>query len=187
MSDGTRTDSADRHVALRSKEVDWMDPVKEAIFARLAILARHEAQGRRDTLVSDVLQHWQFRMPLMLRRLGPPYSASPSQLADMFGLTRGALSARLGPLEDAGLITRSHDAADRRRVEVRLTEAGYDALERHAVSEDEGEKALLAALTAARRRTLSDLLRKLVVAAENAAPATGPWPHSPRRSSSDMT
>lgn len=107
-----------------------MDPVKEAIFARLAILARHEAQGRRDTLVSDGLQHWQFKMPQMLRRLGPPYAASPWQLADTFAPTRGALSARLGPLEDPGLITRTHDAADRRRVEVRLTEAGYDAFER---------------------------------------------------------
>jgi hypothetical protein len=38
---------------------------------------------------------------LTLRRLGPPYEASPSRLADLLGLTRGALSARLGPVEDA--------------------------------------------------------------------------------------
>lgn len=82
-----------------------MDPVEEAIFARLAIPARHAAQAGRDTVDSDGLQHWQFKGLLMLRRLGPPYEKSPSQLADMAGLTRGALSARLGPLEDAGLIT----------------------------------------------------------------------------------
>jgi DNA-binding MarR family transcriptional regulator len=168
------TDSADRHVALWSKELDWMDPVTEAIFARLAILARHAAQARRDALDSDGLQHWQFNVLLMLRRFGPPYEVSPSQLADMLGLTRGSLSARLGPLEDAGLIIRTNERADRRRVGVKLTDAGFDVFERHAVSEDEGENALLAVLSPAERRMLADLLRTLVVSAESAACATDP-------------
>lgn len=167
-------DSVDGHVALWSRELAWMDPVKEAIFARLAILARHAAQARRETLDSDGLRHWQFKVLLMLRRSGPPYAASPSHLADLLGLTRGALSARLAPLEDAGLITRTHETADRRRVEVRLTEAGFAAFEQHAVSEEAGENALLAVLTAAEKRTLADLLRKLVVAAESGAPTTAP-------------
>ncbi|MFF3576534.1 MarR family winged helix-turn-helix transcriptional regulator [Streptomyces mirabilis] len=177
-------DSVDRHVAVWAKELDWMDPVKEEIFVRLAILARHAAQARRDVLDSDGLQHWQFKVLLMLRRLGPPYAASPSQLADMLGLTRGALSARLGPLEEDGLIARSHHMADRRRVEVRITDAGYAAFEQHAVSEDRGENALLAVLTPAEKRTLADLLRKLVVAAETAASASDPSRPSPRRSRS---
>jgi DNA-binding MarR family transcriptional regulator len=167
-------DSVDRHVAVWAKELDWMDPVKEEIFVRLAILARRAAQARRDMLDSDGLQHWQFKVLLMLRRLGPPYAASPSQLADMLGLTRGALSARLGPLEGAGLIARTHHTADRRRVEVRLTDAGYAAFEQQAVSEDRGENALLSVLTPAEKRTLADLLRKLVVAADAAAGASGP-------------
>ncbi|WP_329372099.1 MarR family winged helix-turn-helix transcriptional regulator [Streptomyces sp. NBC_01483] len=177
-------DSVDRHVAVWAKELDWMDPVKEEIFVRLAILARRAAQARRDMLDSDGLQHWQFKVLLMLRRLGPPYAASPSQLADMLGLTRGALSARLGPLEGAGLIARTHHTADRRRVEVRLTDAGYAAFEQHAVSEDRGENALLSVLTPAEKRTLADLLRKLVVAADAAAGASGPSRPSPRRSRS---
>ncbi|GHD59154.1 transcriptional regulator [Streptomyces mirabilis] len=177
-------DSVDRHVAVWAKELDWMDPVKEEIFVRLAILARHAAQARRDVLDSDGLRHWQFKVLLMLRRLGPPYAASPSQLADMLGLTRGALSARLGPLEEEGLIARTHHTADRRRVEVRITDAGYAAFEQHAVSEDRGENALLAVLTPAEKRTLADLLRKLVVAAEAAASASDPSRPSPRRSRS---
>jgi DNA-binding MarR family transcriptional regulator len=159
-------DSVDQHVALWSKELDWLDPVKEAIFVRLAILARHAAQARRDTLTSDGLKHWQFKVLLTLRRLGPPYAASPSQLADMLGLTRGALSARLGPLEEAGLITRTNDATDRRRVHVRLTRAGHDAFEQHASSEERGEGALLSVLSADEKQTLADLLRKLVIAVE---------------------
>ncbi|MEU3342057.1 MarR family transcriptional regulator [Streptomyces sp. NPDC006668] len=172
-------DSADRHVEEWVKELDWMDPVKEAIFVRLAILSRHASKARREMLDSDGLRHWQYKVLLTLRRLGPPYTASPSQLADRLGLTRGALSARLGPLEEAGLICRTHEEGDRRRVRVRLTEAGDAAFEQHAASEEAGEVALLSVLTAEEQRTLADLLRRLVVAAES-----GPEPPEPKRSRS---
>lgn len=167
-------DSVDRHVELWLKELTWLDPVKEAIFVRLAILARHTAQTRRDTLEAGGLRKWQFKVLLTLRRLGPPYSASPSTLAGMLGLTRGALSARLAPLEEAGLIIRVNDAADRRRVHVRLTPTGHRAFERHTGTEEAGESALLSVLTADERRTLADLLRKLVVAVESGAAGADP-------------
>jgi DNA-binding MarR family transcriptional regulator len=162
-------DSVDELVELWSKELPWMDPVKESIIARLSILGRHLTAARRDTLDSSGLKHWQFKVLLMLRRLGPPYAASPSQLADMLGLTRGALSARLAPLEQAGLITRADDTEDRRRVHVRITPAGGDAFERHANSEEEGEAALLSALTTREKQTLANLLRKLVAGIESSA------------------
>ena len=77
------------------------------------------------------------------------------------------MSARLGPLEADGLITRTHDAVDHRRVHVRLTAAGYDAFEQHASSEESVESALLSALTAEEKQTLADLLRKLVITIES--------------------
>jgi DNA-binding MarR family transcriptional regulator len=159
-------DSVDRHVELWSKELGWLDPISEAIFARLAILARHAAQARRDTLDADGLRYWQFKVLLQLRRTGPPYEASPSHLADCLGLTRGALSARLGPIEEAGFITRTHETADRRRVRVRLTDAGSAAFEQQASREERGEAALLTPLSAAERQTLADLLRKVVAKIE---------------------
>jgi DNA-binding MarR family transcriptional regulator len=161
-------DSVDAHVALWSRELVRFDPVKEAIIIRLAIVSRYIAQVRRDALDTDGLAHWEFKVLLALRRLGPPYTASPSALAGLLGLTRGALSARLGPLEDAGLISRTTDVTDRRRVHVRLTEAGSAAFEHHLGMEDLGEGALLATLTAEERQTLADLLRKLVASVEDA-------------------
>jgi DNA-binding MarR family transcriptional regulator len=96
----------------------------------------------------------------------------------MLGLTRGALSARLRPLEEDGLITRSYDGTDRRRVHVRLTKAGYDAFEQQASREERHEDALLSVLTDEEKQTLADLLRKLVIAVE-----TGPkGPHAGARS-----
>jgi len=158
-------DWVDRHVEVWAKEHDWLDPLTEAVIARITILARHTTQVRKRTLADDGLKLHQLKILLSLRRVGPPYATSPSLLADTLGLTRGALSARLGPLEEAGLLTRTHDAQDRRRVEVRLTDAGYEAYERHAMAESRGEGDLLAPLTTDERRTLADLLRKLVLAA----------------------
>ncbi|MGW7823049.1 MarR family winged helix-turn-helix transcriptional regulator [Streptomyces puniciscabiei] len=177
-------DSVDRHVAVWARELDWLDPVKEAIIARLAILARHTAQARRDVLDDAGLKYGQYKVLLMLRRSGPPYEASPSQLADRLGLTRGALSARLGPVEEAGLITRTHESGDRRRVRVGLTEAGHAAFDAHAAAEDAGEGALLSALTETERRTLADLLRTLVLAVEGEPGASSPGSPAPRRSRS---
>ena len=160
------TDWVDDHVARWSEELDWLDPVQEAIFARLAVVHRHAAQVKRDALHDDELSYWQFHVLLTLRRQGPPYSASPSCLADALGLTRGALSARLGPIEQAGLITRTADQADRRRVHVQLTAAGHAAFEQHGRAQDRGESSLLAALTADEKQVLAGLLRKLVLALE---------------------
>lgn len=159
-------DSVDRHVARWRDEVDYLDPVHEAIVARLMILSRHLA-GSRDAAHTDAgLARPAFKILLTLRRLGPPYTASPSDLADHLGLSRGALSARLGPLEDAGLVTRTVDRGDRRRVHVRLTAAGRRAFDRHARLESRDEAALLGALSPADQRRLADLLRELVNAVE---------------------
>jgi DNA-binding MarR family transcriptional regulator len=163
-------DSVDAHVERWAEELTWMDPVKEAIFVRLAMVARHAQASRSDLLDAGGMRRWQFKILLMLRRIGTPYSASPSELADMLGLSRGALSARLGPLERDGLIARTADGADRRRVHVTLTEAGHAAFEKHAASEEQAETDLLAPLSDGERRTLASLLRKLVVAIENESP-----------------
>ena len=154
--------SIDRHVEVWAKELDWLDPLTEAITVRLVTVSRSLTQSRKRALAGSGLKLWEFKILLTLRRLGPPYATSPSRLADAMGLTRGALSARLAPLEEAGLIARTHDTDDRRRVEVRLTDAGHEAFERHLKAENRDETDLLAPLTEAERRTLNDLLRKLL-------------------------
>lgn len=159
-------DSVDRHVAMWREELDYLDPVHEAVMARLMILSRHLVSAR-DVGHSDAgLPRSSFKILLTLRRLGPPYTASPSDLADYLGLTRGALSARLGPLEDEGLITRTADADDRRRVHVRLTAAGRRAFDRQAKHEALDEANVLAPLSPADQRRLADLLRELVLGIE---------------------
>ena len=169
-------DSVDAHVELWKEELPWLDPVQEAIVARIGKLARHHDRLRREALAESDLKRWQFKLLLMLRRLGPPYEASPSELAEHLALTRGALSHRLGPLEAGGLITRTTDKADRRRVHVRLTAKGSAELERHLEVEGTAEGDLVSVLSPRERARLANLLRKLLHAAETSVPAEGPHP-----------
>jgi DNA-binding MarR family transcriptional regulator len=160
-------DSVDRHVERWREELTYLDPVHEAVVARLMIVSRHLSRAREVAHADAALPRPSFKILLALRRLGPPYTASPSELADHLGLSRGALSARLGPLEDAGLVSRTVDRDDRRRVHVRLTAAGRRAFDRHARLEGRDEAALLSALSAAEQRDLADLLRRLVLTIES--------------------
>ena len=160
-------DSVDGHVARWREELAYLDPVHEAVVARLMIVSRHLSRAREVAHADADLPRPSFKILLALRRLGAPYTASPSELADHLGLSRGALSARLGPLEDAGLVSRTVDRDDRRRVHVRLTAAGRRAFDRHARLEGRDEAALLSALSAAEQRELADLLRRLVLTIES--------------------
>jgi DNA-binding MarR family transcriptional regulator len=162
-----RQDSVDRHVALWQRELPWMDPLHEQVVARLMLLTKHLARAREAAFADDDLGRASFKVLLALRRLGPPYTARPSELAEQLGLSRGALSARLSPLEDDGLITRTTDPHDRRQVHVALTEAGSAAFDHHGQHEGRDEATLLDVLSAADQKRLADLLRRLVLAIED--------------------
>ena len=63
-----RQDSVDRHVARWRDELDYLDPVHEAVVARLMILSRHLA-GTRDAAHADAaLPRPSFKILLALRR-----------------------------------------------------------------------------------------------------------------------
>jgi DNA-binding MarR family transcriptional regulator len=166
MARRTSQDSVDQHVARWSAELPWMDPLHEQVVARLMTVTKHLARAREQAFDDDDLGRGAFKVLLALRRLGPPYEAQPSQLAEQLGLTRGALSVRLSPLEDDGLITRRPDPQDRRKVHVRLTAAGMRAFDRHGQHEGADEAALLDVLSRADQKRLADLLRTLVLAIE---------------------
>lgn len=103
----------------------------------------------------------------MLRRSGAPYRRTAGDLTRNSLITSGGVSQRLEKLERGGLVTRHVDMADRRRVEVQLTDRGVDLIDSvfGDVMERE-ERALAQALTADERQMLGILLRKLLVALE---------------------
>jgi DNA-binding MarR family transcriptional regulator len=105
-----------------------------------------------------------------LRRAGPPYELSPTELYRGLMRSSGAMTNRLHRLEQAGLIERRPDPGDGRGLLVRLTRRGSKLVDRIAPVHLENENRLLAALTERDRRALEVLLRRLARDLEETRP-----------------
>lgn len=158
-------DWTDAHVERWLPVLPDLDPDIEGAVTRAKKLSDHLRQVRAQSLVDFGLQRHEFdTLHVMAGRGG---RAAPTQLADDLSLAPASVTGRLDALERRGFIRRTTSTTDRRRVDVELTEPGRAAwLGAMDVLGDE-EYRLLGVLTAAERRTLSDLLRRIMLAAEN--------------------
>jgi DNA-binding MarR family transcriptional regulator len=165
-------DVIDDHIALWSRELPTLDPRVEGIVTRMSWLDRHLKARLEQALAGQRLKMWEFKTLHILRRGGVPYQASATELAGALSLSPAAMTKRLDNLEAGGLLRRSHDNADRRRVLITLTDAGLRVWESTISLQDQIEKELVAALAPNEQDHLITLLRRLVVAAtpENLQP-----------------
>lgn len=109
------------------------------------------------------LQGDSFDVLASLRRAGPPYELSPTELYREMMLSSGAMTARIDKLESAGLVTRKADPNDRRGTRVRLTAKGKALIDAAAERHVANEERLMSALTSREAQQLNELLRKLLV------------------------
>ncbi len=99
-----------------------------------------------------------------LRRLGPPYESTPTQLARTFWITLPGMTKRLSKLEGLGLLKRRADPDDGRSIFMRLTPKGLGLLRELVARNQPPEYYALLQLTPAERARLSGLLRQLLEA-----------------------
>jgi DNA-binding MarR family transcriptional regulator len=97
-----------------------------------------------------------------LRRAGPPYELNPTDLMEATMLSSGGMTKRLDRLVEAGLVERRPDPDDRRGTLVRLTRKGRAGIDRALEAHVANEELLLEPLSAADRRSLDHLLRRLL-------------------------
>lgn len=98
-----------------------------------------------------------------LRRQGPPYQLSPTQLYQELLITSGAITYRLDRLEELDLIKRIADPEDRRGMLVGLTKKGKEQIELLLEKHIEKEEELLKNLSAEKRQDITQGLSKLLV------------------------
>jgi DNA-binding MarR family transcriptional regulator len=159
-------DHVDRVRAQWARERPDLDTEPVAVIARLGRAAHYVDQGHAEFFKRHGLSRADWDVLASLRREGPPYTLSPTALYRALMRTSGAMSQRLARLEGEGLIERTLDPGDRRRIVVRLTDKGREVSDRIAADHLANERELLAPLSKKEQQALAALLRKLLVAYE---------------------
>jgi DNA-binding MarR family transcriptional regulator len=171
-------DSIDRHIAYWAPGLPALDPQLEGVVTRMQMLVKHLGRRKEAALAAQGLKQWEYEILWWLRAAGEPYRLTPTTLAEALDTHPATLTNRLDRLERDGYVTRAHDTADRRRLLVALTDKGLRAWESAIEEQGRAEERLLAPLSGAERDTLTDLLRRVVLAAEADGPPLMTVPQS---------
>jgi DNA-binding MarR family transcriptional regulator len=94
---------------------------------------------------------------------GTQSALKPGELVPALVLSSGAMTNRIDRVEAAGLVDRLPDPDDRRGTLVALTAKGRQVVDAALLAHLANEERLLGALSAAERRQLTNLPRKLLL------------------------
>lgn len=159
-------DHVDRIVEQWAAQRPGLDTSGLRVAARAIRLQRYLDQAVSDAVRPFGLQVGELNVLATLRRSGPPFQLTPTELYRGLLISSGAMTNRLDRLEANNLITRTVDPDDRRRVQVALTDQGREiidqAMDAHVSRLDE----VLAGIDDDQRTGLADLLRTLLVRLE---------------------
>lgn len=161
-----KNDRVDELRAEWARERPDIDTSPVAVVARIGRAARFFDNGMDDYFAHHGISRPSWDILATLRRSGPPFRLSPTDLYRAVMRTSGAMTRRIDTLERAGWVTRTPDPADRRGIVVALTPEGLALVDAVAKGHVENERKLIAPLTETEQETLADLLKKLLLAFE---------------------
>lgn len=166
-------DHVDRLRRQWARELPDLDTEPMAILGRAFRLGNLVRPSIEATFAGLDLDRGEFDVIATLRRSGPPYRLTPTEMYSSLMISSGGLTHRLDRLEKAGLIRREKSSHDGRSVQVALTEAGAARAEEAFRKDMASETAFLDGLDDAERAALAGLLRKLVGRIERASVQDG--------------
>jgi len=173
--DNVLTDAVDRYREAWRRELPAIDTEPMAILGRINRIANLIAPPIERLFARHDLDRGEFDVLATLRRSGPPYRLTPTELYTSLMISSGGLTHRLARLAASGLISREASPTDGRSLLVALTAKGQ-RLAAEAFAEDMAlESGWIARLPAPDRRQLAALLRRLheELADQNAAATEG--------------
>lgn len=162
------SDHVDRILEQWARERPDLDVSPIGVIGRISRLSRRLERALARDYEQFGLTHGSYDVLATLRRGGPPYRLSPTQLYSSLMLSSGAMTNRIDQLERAGLVTRLPDPTDRRGIMVELTSKGWELMEAATASHVATEQRLVSVLTDEEKDRLSATLRKLLLSLERA-------------------
>jgi DNA-binding MarR family transcriptional regulator len=165
-------DSVDEALAQWAREWPELDVEAKKVINRVGRISVQFDRRFKATLAGQDLSYYAFKLLATLRRAGPPYRLTPTELSRALLVSSGTMTHQIDQLEEAGLVRRSPDPSDRRGSLVTLTDAGRARIDRALLANAEDERDAIGALSNEDRATLERLLRKLLRSLEDAHEGT---------------
>lgn len=157
------TDRVSDFLAQWARERPDLDTTPMGVIGRLSRVDEIASRTLQSTFQQFGLHRGEFDTLATLRRSGTPFTLTPGELAASSMVTGAAMTNRLQRLEDKGLLERTMDPANRRRVLVRLTDAGSELVDEVVVPHVRAEQELLdARLTRGEQTQLATLLERFL-------------------------
>lgn len=150
------------HLARPDLDVSAMGPV-----SRLNRLALQFSRKMGNTFAEHGLNAAGFDVLATLRR-SPPHALSAGELMSAMMITSGTMTNRIDQLAKAGLVCRTADPDDARKAVIKLTEQGFELIDKALADHVVTQKALVSPLDANELDQLNKLLRKLLAPTEKA-------------------
>ncbi|GAA2979883.1 DNA-binding MarR family transcriptional regulator [Streptomyces sp. KhCrAH-43] len=160
-----RRDWTDGHVDRWRPVLPELDADVEGAVTRMKKLSVHLRRVREQSLVDFDLDRQEF--DTLHKLAGRGGTAAPSELAADLDLAPASVTGRLDALERREFVRRTPSTTDRRRVDVQLTDEGRATwLGAMGILGHEEER-LLGVLDKGERALLNDMLRRIMVVAED--------------------
>ncbi|NED15905.1 MarR family transcriptional regulator [Streptomyces sp. SID9124] len=160
-----RRDWTDGHVDRWRPVLPELDADVEGAVTRMKKLSVHLRRVREQSLVDFDLDRQEF--DTLHKLAGRGGTATPSELSADLDLAPASVTGRLDALERRDFVRRTPSTTDRRRVDVRLTDEGRSTwLGAMGILGHEEER-LLGVLDKRERALLNDMLRRIMVVAED--------------------
>lgn len=159
-------DHVDRLRAQWARELPDVDTTPMAVLGRIYRLSRLVTPSIEETFAGFDLDRGEFDVLATLRRSGPPYRLTPTELYKALMIASGSLTHRLGRLEGAGLIARRPSDEDGRSLAVELTKEGKRRAEQAFRADMANEMRFLEGVDDNDLVKLAALLRRLAQALE---------------------
>lgn len=160
---GTMEDHVDRLRRQWAKELPDLDTEPMSILGRAFRLTNMVRPSIEATFAGYGLDRGEFDVIATLRRSGPPYRLTPTEMYGLLMISSGGLTHRLVRLEKAGLVRREPSPDDGRSMLVALTDRGIALAEEAFRTDMANELTFLEALDSAEREQLAGLLRRLIL------------------------
>lgn len=151
-----------------ARELPDLDTSAMSVLGRAYRLSNLVRPSIEATFASFGLDRGEFDVISTLRRSGPPYKLTPTELYKSLMISSGGLTHRLARLEKAGLVAREKSEQDGRSFLVALTGEGQRRAEEAFRADMADEMRFLERLPLDKRAALAALLKELLSAIETA-------------------